>query len=367
MSRLHLFFPENDIALIKGHPNFTPPVTARDLHIAGAVLPLWYGDPGDRVLANGVDAEWLDEVRLRFGLGTYLFDHTSIPGLTPSPWGWSAASRQVFMDEGVDSRVLPSDDTLTRMRRLAHRRTSAVLAEVLHKSMPEVFAGAAVEMHSVDEVKEFLDREPSAVLKAPYSSSGRGVLFSRFIERQTLFAQVAGIIRRQGSVMAEPERDRVADFALLYDCAGEDLNFAGLSVFSTTERGQYDGNILADDAALASMLDVQCIDEVISIVKSALAGICAVGYTGALGVDMMKCRDGRLAVSEINFRMTMGRVARILSDRYLAPGMIGRYDVTIGEITGCPAPVVRNGRLCGGCLRLNPPGCKFSFLMRVMV
>lgn len=362
MPRLHLFFPENDIALVQGRVNFTPPAAARDLHAAGAVLPLWYGDAGDSVLAYGVNAEWLDTVRYQFGIGADVFDHVWRPGLVAAPWGWSAASRQVFLDEGFDRACLPTDAELDGMREVSHRRTSALLSAKLHEAMPDVFAVPAVEACSVDEIAAFLSREPAAVLKAPYSSSGRGLLFTRYAEAQVLFAQVSGIIRRQGSVMVEPERDKVADFALLFDCVDEGVSYVGLSVFGTTARGQYTGNVLAGDAELASMLGISRLDDVIEAVRDALVPLCAGCYSGPLGVDMMKCRGGSIAVAEINFRMTMGRVAHILAERYIAPDVTGRYDVVAGDVNP-EKSVVRDGRLCCGSFMLNPPCSKFTFLM----
>mgnify|MGYP001140241913 FL=1 len=51
MPRLHLFNPENDIALATGSDNFTAPKAALALRASGAAPPLWYVDPGDTFLA----------------------------------------------------------------------------------------------------------------------------------------------------------------------------------------------------------------------------------------------------------------------------------------------------------------------------
>ena len=74
--KLHLFYPENDLALASGKAGYTPPPKVMDLRRAGAVLPLWYGDPGDKVCTTGVSAAWFDSMAERFDLRTDVFDHT---------------------------------------------------------------------------------------------------------------------------------------------------------------------------------------------------------------------------------------------------------------------------------------------------
>lgn len=72
--KLHLFYPENDLALASGKAGYTPPPKVMDLRRAGAVLPLWYGDPGDKVCTTGVSAAWFDSMAERFDLRTDVFD-----------------------------------------------------------------------------------------------------------------------------------------------------------------------------------------------------------------------------------------------------------------------------------------------------
>ena len=73
MPGLHLFFPENDLALAQDNASYTAPPAAVKLRRAGATLPLWYGDAGDYVIADGVNARWYNDVAGRFGLATKLY------------------------------------------------------------------------------------------------------------------------------------------------------------------------------------------------------------------------------------------------------------------------------------------------------
>ena len=50
--RLFLYNPENDIALASGLPRITPPRQASDIHLSGALLPVWLAGEGDYVLVK---------------------------------------------------------------------------------------------------------------------------------------------------------------------------------------------------------------------------------------------------------------------------------------------------------------------------
>ena len=60
-----------------------------------------------------------------------------------------------------------------------------------------------------------------------------------------------------------------------------------------------------------------------------MTGILVGNYQGYLGVDMMVVRCGEEyfvhPCIEVNLRMNMGVVSRLLFDRFLVPDAIGRY------------------------------------------
>ena len=364
--RLHLFFPENDIALVANKAHFTPPAAARDIHAAGEALPLWYGDDGDEVLTGGVNAQWYDHITRLFDIRPTLHDCRYNRALRPAPWGWSAASRTAFVDVGYPPEALPCDKELCRWRELSHRRTSAALARALRQSLPDIFAEPAVEAQTVDEALSHLHDMPHAVVKTPYSSSGRGLLFTDAHAADYIRQRIAATIRRQSSVMIEPVISRAADFALLYDSCGDGrVEYMGLSLFESDATGHYRGNILTDDATIAGLLGIDRLDQIIATVTAALTSLCATRYEGPLGVDMMKSHNGTIAVAEINFRMTMGRVAHTLAQRYLRADSIGSFVVTAdsGVDSGDVGAVVSEGTLISGGINLVPDGNKFRFMM----
>ncbi len=371
MSKLHLFNPENDIALAGGRENFTAPKAALALRAAGAALPLWYGDNGDALLAYGINARWFDSVTEQFGIGVSIFDHKPSDRLSPSPWGWAAAVRKDFIKEGYPLSDLPDDPTLERWRQLSHRRTASEICSSIARSLDFSIAPPATEISDIDSLRTALAGQPDSIIKSPWSSSGRGLIDARRISAEEVIRRCEGIIRRQGSVMVEKAYDRTVDFAMLFECGNGDCNFVGYSLFATDNSGAYTGNVLATDNRLIDMIGhhypAERLSAVAEALRSAIAGTIAPTYRGPVGVDMLVARmpDGSAlldATVELNLRMTMGFVAHAISDRYLADESVGQYSVVPDKST--PAPdnmIVEDRRMISGRMYLTPPGGLFRF------
>ncbi len=357
----HLFFPENDLALALDLEHYTAPPAAVRLRRAGQPLPLWYGADGDCFVASGVNASWLDGVRNTFGIDIDVFDYR--PGAwAPAPWGWSKASRLVFRNLGFSADRLPDDDALDAVRLLSHRRTAARVAEEL-KARTGI-GTAAVEIFSISELLDYLSTTPDAVVKLPWSSSGRGLVALRCEPAEGQISQIEGMIRRQGSVMAEPRYDKTLDFAMLFTMEGGRCRPAGLSVFETSGIGIYTANILVPQQELADMVAQKTGREAFDTVAAALPGILedviGTAYDGPLGVDMLATSDGEIVpVVELNLRMTMGHLCARFYDRFVSPGAVGRFAVGAGRADD--SFEARNCRISAGHLNLVPPGGAFTF------
>ncbi len=369
---VHWFNPENDLALASGQGNYTPPTAARQLHEAGAALPLWYAAGGDRVLAYGVPAAWYDRMVGDFNLRADLFDHVTSPLTIPSPWGWSAYARTFFRNEGFDDSVLPSAGDIGIIRRLSSRATAAGVSRRLASRVPRlVICDTPREIKEPSELEALLHTRKDVVLKSPWSSSGRGVVMAGDTGVDKALRMGCDSIRRQGGVMVETCHSRALDFARLYECHEGKCTDIGTSVFTTDASGSYTGNLLAPEserlAVVGGYYPLESLAEVTAVLREILEETYAPYYDGVLGVDMLVTDDGRLdAVVEINVRKTMGYVANEISRRYLAEGVTGTY--SISPLRGASPPpddyIVSGGRISGGSLNLVPPGGEFAFTVK---
>ena len=141
------------------------------------------------------------------------------------------------------------------------------------------------------------------------------------------------VIEKQGSIMIEKAYERVRDFAMEFRLIQGEVLFAGYSLFYTEGTGIYRGNRLLSNEAIVEKLNKWVSTEELDWVKEKLTVFfknnIAPYYSGYIGVDMFIYQEGENyylnPMVEINLRMTMGMVARILYDRYVYRGSEGMF------------------------------------------
>lgn len=353
--RLHIFNPEHDIALAHGSPLFTSPRAGRQLRADLGFLPaLWAGE--ESVVWTDQPQEALENVR-RLGLDVppgLFVDTPTLRRLAHQveaidPWGWDAALCHQLQRLGVNPHILPTDEEQKEVRALSHRRTAKGLLDSIYhtllidneigcfiKEKEEVvettskaveLTGEAIEVKDEAALLQQLARWPEAVLKAPWSSSGRGVRMVSAPVHSSILQWALGVMRRQGSLMVEPLYHKVADFGMEFSANAEGFTYLGLSLFDTSGTA-YTGNLLATEeekrTKLARYLSPTQIDSLRQLVLHCLEAISPRFRLGPFGIDMMIVRteDGKTRVHpcvEINFRRTMGHVAIALQQRITTP------------------------------------------------
>ncbi|MDE7345282.1 MAG: hypothetical protein K2N48_00900 [Muribaculaceae bacterium] len=307
--RLLLFNPETEYALASGASFYTPPAPVERMRQERQLLPEAWAAPGDIILVD--DAEALSsEFRLVSWHDLAPLFNTN-PNIVVEPWGWNPALIRRLLDNGVPSRCLPDEKTMARIRQLAHRRTTILLNSMWNDIVGERFrVDLPVEFVTIDGCMEFYHANRGCWMKAPWSSSGRGVINTAADMNEVLVKQwCRGIIRRQGSVMGETGADRVSDFATEWRINSGKARFLGLSSFNTSNRGKYIGNDLTGQNEMIIQFNaMSCIslERVISTQKEILQEVLA-DYDGLCGIDMLIERNGCIRpFVELNLRRTMG-------------------------------------------------------------
>ena len=369
---LHIFNPEHDIALAANLSNFTAPHAGRQLRNDLGFLPALWAQEGDRVLVQheesalkayrrvchrlvklGIKKIENGELRMenydmfKGGNGSGCGNHNSQLSTliaTPHsdrgsensqfirPWGWDRAIRRELERNGVPVSLLPAAEQIEQIRQLSHRRTSAQLLPLLQM---EGTVGEAFECTTIEHVEELHRRYSRLVLKAPWSSSGRGVRFcdaERLNEKGEMRNEkwARNVIASQGSIMAEPYYNKVRDFGMEFEADAEGhIRYLGLSLFHTV-NGAYEGNILATESVKREMISRYIPISLLDSVKQRIVERLTLnGYVGPFGIDMMIVKPGegnhnsQLSIVnsqlllhpcvEINLRRTMGHVALNIS------------------------------------------------------
>ena len=331
--KLHIFNPEHDLALASNLRQFTAPHAGRQLRSDLSFIPALWADEGDLVLVDDIDnardkvrhlgtklvdkVEFITKVQLEHLIKTEFLDSVH-------PWGWDLSLKGELERIGMPEIVMPGDAILNKVRALSSRQWTAG-----HLQSGVQF------VQTVTDVKSLVREWGKAVIKAPWSSSGRGVRFvsaDEFREGSgypSFERWVGNIIYRQGGVTVEPYYNKVMDFGMEFEMVDGNVLYRGLSLFDTIKNA-YSGNILCSEDKKEEMMAqyvsperlLQIRQHIIDVMEPALKG----NYSGPFGVDMMIYAKDMNALKqvistdmpsdfgvneciEVNLRRTMGHVA----------------------------------------------------------
>lgn len=349
-----------------------------------SALPAWWAFPGDTVCVRRPD-----ETRQWAGANTVWLpslewaDGESLPaGAEVCPWGWNPMLVRRLVLAGVSSVSLPDEEMLRRFRRESSRHRAVELLAWLRGTESAVgrqwggrLCGEAFYCTDEAEIARLLSCYPDAILKAPWSGSGKGLRLGRSGYVPPLSGWCRRVLRGQGGVVVEPLYNKVYDFAMEFRSDGQGrVVYEGLSRFFTTGRGTYDGNRVVSEEEhvrwLTSFVPRPLWETLRDDLTVYFSRVLKGGYRGPFGVDMMLCRkdgSGELCVHpcvEVNLRCTMGHVAASLA-RFLAPETEARFGIDYCAVKGRllddqrlrmqNAPwQMTDGKLCAGYLPLTP-------------
>jgi hypothetical protein len=333
--QIHFFNPDHDIALALNQRRFATPHVGRQMRSDLGYIPALWAEDGDVVVVEDIDAAELlykrhkltSRARVEFVTTEQLENTVSGDGYRFAPWGWNKSIRSTFLDAKIPKTMLPSEQQLDSIRMLSNRALAVKLLSSM-KGMQGVIGLSAV-CNSSEEVKETLKLHKDIVVKAPWSSSGRGVRYINVDDgpNENVQKWINNTLEKQGSIIVEKKCRKIQDFAMEFQAKADGkVVYDGLSLF-TTKNGAYTGNILLPEDEkeeyLHRYLSPTLLDEVKKQIETFLTKEINGAYLGPLGVDMMICspwEEGTSAVVlnpciEINMRRTMGHVALALTRR----------------------------------------------------
>ena len=341
MNPTKVFNPEHDMALSNGDRHFIAPQNIRDMARDLAPLMSYVGSDG------------------------------------PLVWGWDHAICEQLLRMGIPADELPSAEALASLRGHSGRQSAHELLSMFHaQHAGGPYTGESIIVTDTDQLTPFVARHHHVILKAPYSSSGKGLRHVKThpvppceggksspaentsmstsspsqggMERISSWANA--LIRRHGYLTAEPCYNKVQDFAMEFIVTDDTCRFIGYSLFNTNAHGRYEANLLMEDEAiellLAQHVPLAALHEVREwIIAHAHHIVPTVWDTTRhplyFGIDMMVVKDGHKSeiinhkseiklhpCVEINLRLNMGIIAHEVRRQLVAPGSVGTFHVT---------------------------------------
>lgn len=378
-TKFYIFNPEHDSALAMESGIYTPKPQIQQFAKDLCTLPLWYSDGEDKVIVSEIsDNEWRNSVEhiipnLNNKLASaYDYKHFKETKRL-MPWGIDNTVCKLTGTADIDGEEVA--DVIKRTKIFSSReQTQNALTRLKEYGLYSGFVSQKVD--SIDELRRINKEFGRTVVKAPWSSSGRGVFFIDDLDEKEA-RRISKIIDSQGFVMVESFFEKEIDFAVEFEYIDEKWQFAGYSLFTTDEHGAYKQNILASDEYLRKEIckyaDATQLDSVIKFYcdyfqerNEELKG------NNVIGVDMMAGNGKIHPCVEINVRHTMGIVARKIYDKFVEPGKIGYYAIirlnnadelkvwNAEQIQKFPSSIL-NSKLSQGFFPLTPVECKTVF------
>lgn len=329
--KLHIFNPEHDIALATNVKRFTAPHAARQLRSEMGFLPALWASDGDMVMVDDIKAAEHRLNRLkRYAANVSLVSLNNASSLqllqhhldeieSIEPWGWDSGVAEILQKAGLPQKLIPHTKHLEDIRQLSNRcwAASNLLPEV--RRADDLMMGESWYIKDFNELSLKVSDSECYVMKAPWSSSGRGIRYlthpDHWLRNQTW---ARNIIERQGGIMVEPYYNKVKDFGMEFLAhADGSVTYEGLSLFQTI-NGAYSGSIIDTEAEKQMILERYVPAQLLETTRNTICEVLSHNlknrYQGPLGVDMMIVAntDNQLRLHpcvELNLRRTMGHVA----------------------------------------------------------
>jgi hypothetical protein len=385
------FNPTCELAVANGSFSYMPPRLLRGFEHDCSVLPFVFGKSGDFVLTEKIPSgEFIMKLAdVGFEMPEFCLLKELIYGKTESfgsifPWGWSPAAHFILKDLKAkcspEFRESPVFSWTEEYKTLFERITSLhFLNDFLKQNPLDFFIGpelTGTKVTGIEEIENLLKRQVQMVLKAPMSSSGRGIQIIRKPILNTSNRQwISGILNQQKYLIAEPFLNKVVDFSFQFKLTGNsEPEYLGYSVFETNTNGQYRCSLIHPEIENSGFSEISPeMETMIGITAARLKeslkhSVYASLHRGFLGIDAMIYRDWEgLKIQpciEINSRMNMG-ILTMQIEKKIHQDTTGKYELFYGPPgefrrfateKALEQPLkLKNGKLKSGFLSLVEP------------
>ena len=397
IANIYYFNPTCELAVANGSFSYQPPLLLQEMERDLSILPFAFCSENDFVLTeNPPSSNFLHKLKIAgFALPRFcsLAELETLPDGSFAaiyPWGWSQAAhfklknlKEKCTDKFKGSPVFSWND---KHKLLFERSTSLDFLYGLQANNPpdwfikkEMIGSKAT---NCEEIELHLKIHSRLVLKAPMSSSGRGIQIIRNAKLNTSNKQwISGVLKQQSYLIAEPYLEKLIDLSFQFRLLSDSkIKYLGFSVFETNSNGQYRGTFIHPD--LKKILPDENTSELMEmigitsdVISSALENSnYANWHRGFLGVDAMIFKHQKSLLMqpciEINSRMNMGVLSMFLEEQ-IHPDATGKFELFYGKTgdfetyalnqTQLKQPKFWEGKLYSGFLPLIEPNEQNKF------
>jgi len=342
------------MAVANSQVSYLPPAHLRQFENSLATMPCFFADEKDAVLTHEpVLPEFVEHLQLLgFKIPSFIrtpedLHPNSLPLTRLRPWGWSPAVHNLLRPYLPLCHnqwfAHPMHKWEPHHRLLLSRETGYKLLqkilELEDNSLNIIEMPALpLKLSSLLDVEQVIDTiPPPALLKTPWSASGRGLFKIRDAnEHAETNVWVKSKLKQQGFMFAEPFLNKIADLSFHFQIEPDGVRYLGYNFFETLPSGQFSGcyTHLPYDQTIDESLLIEAIEQGSTILKKALENLMINKYyQGPAGVDAMLFRNKNNQIKlqpciELNLRHSMGLLNIHLRNR-IHPLKRGKWKISI--------------------------------------
>lgn len=328
-----------EMAVANNTNTYTPPAYLKQFENDLELLPVYLATSNDYLLVNQLPSvQYLQQLgKIKPDLPKIdtkinllkLFKSSEITLSKIAPWGWSPPEHKYLEPFKqfctTDFLSQPNSQWSIKQKHLYSRENALqVLSNFISNC---TFSHQVIDstllpqkINNYRQIHALTNLWTHVVVKAPWSSSGRGIIILNKNKIHETYKQwIEGTIKKQGFVMCEPYLNKKYDLSYHFEVhAGKSVDFLGMASFITTNRGQYIGNYIHSlspqlSAKEKAFLNPDFLNNVaIQLQNSILSNPIFNSYSGVLGVDaLVYDLNNTLQINpclEINLRQNMGTV-----------------------------------------------------------
>lgn len=378
---IHYFNPGHETAVNNASPYYTPPANIAAMQDELSFLPAWYAYREDKVLVDSKDEVYYSYLTEKFSTLAQPVSQnelTQYRDANVSLWGVSPQAIRYFEELNKELEINLGISEWSEEYKYLNSRLAArdCLSELIN-SIPQLSRAIIPQFYTtLEDINKAVNASAYQLLaKAPYSSSGRGLLWlPTTVLTRTENQILHGILKKQGSVSIERVLDKQMDFAMEFMADGKgNIAFAGYSLFYTNAKGGYEANYIGSQESIIEQLSEKISLDLLDSVKKKLIDIMskkvATLYNGCIGVDMLiYLEDNEYKLHpcvEINMRYNMGFLTCRLYENYIATQSCGKFYIDFNPkaeemynnhlLMEEKHPIrIENGRIISGYLSLCP-------------
>ncbi len=337
------------MSVANGSPYYQPPAILREFEETLSPLMLWFANDGDILIKNELPSDEFTEHLSKLGLDTSCirtkenaFSEIIDKGVqaTIMPWGWSPATNYFFKDAATNT---PLKDAKSYVDRYERKNAVKLLGEIIDKNQSQSLISKEqlpVIVYSEEEIEELLNRWEKIVLKAPLSSSGRGLQIIRNKPLNNSKRQwIKTILKQQEYIVCEPLLDKQADLSFQFQVdSDKKINYLGISYFKTNKNGQYQGHYLnkvpETIAEFEKEFSKDTLNEIVQYLMKYLEQKKYLNYESYIGIDALVFKENnQLKLQhciEINPRFNMGILSMKIQEN-IHPEAKGYFEIFNGD------------------------------------